>query len=124
MAWRKAGPDPFPAPLRVFREEDWPPVEGECLGHYPCRSQGYAVDCRPEPGDPCGQACYVMLARDYPDRPDVLAAAKRADAFTRYHQARLAWLGEDHPDWIDEFFDGDRHGDIRYAPFRGPGGVA
>jgi len=123
MAWRKAA-DPFPAPLRCFREADWPPVPGECLEHYSCRGNGYEGDCVPRPGEPCGAACYAMLARDYLDRPEVLAAAQRADAFTRYHQARLSWLGEDHPGWIEEFFDGDRHGEIRYAPFRGPGGVA
>jgi hypothetical protein len=126
MAWRKAPGDAFPAPLRVFREAEWPPVEGECLGHYGCRGEGYDGDCVPREGEFCAQACYEMLARDHPDRPEVLAAAKSADAFTRYHQARLAWLGEDHPDWIGEFFDGDRHGEIRYAPFReeGAGGVA
>ena len=118
MAWRKAGADPFPAPLRCFREEDWPPVEGECLGHYACRGEGYGADCVPRAGEFCGQVCYGVLARDYLDRPEVLAAAKRADAFTRYHQARLSWLGEDHPGYADEFIDGDRHGEIRYAPFR------
>ena len=40
MAWRKAA-DPFPAPLQRFREADWPPVPGECLGHYSCRGEGY-----------------------------------------------------------------------------------
>lgn len=78
----------------------------------------------PRPGEFCGQACYELLARECPDRPEVLAAAKRADAFTRYHQARLNWLGEDHPGWLGEFFDGDCHDEIRYAPLRGPGGVA
>jgi hypothetical protein len=62
-----------------------------------------------------------MLAAEYPDR---LAAARRADAFTRFHQARLAWLGEDHPEYVAELFDGDRHHEIRYATSRGPGGVA
>jgi hypothetical protein len=38
MAWRKAA-DPFPAPLREFREEDWPPVSGEHLGHSAQRSK-------------------------------------------------------------------------------------
>jgi hypothetical protein len=121
VAWRKAA-DPFPAPLRCFREEDWPPVPGEHLGHYWCCAP--APDPAPEPGEACGDRCYALLAREYPGRPEVLAAARRADAFTRYHQARLSWLGEDHPGWIEEFFDGDRHGEIRYAPFRGPGGVA
>jgi hypothetical protein len=129
MAWRKTARDLFPAPLRQFREADWPPVEGECLEHYSgCHADGYEAACVPPPGQSCGQACYEMLARDYPGQPEVLAAAKRADAFTRYHQARLSWLGEDHPDYLEEFFDGDRHGEIRYAPFRAgreaPGGVA
>jgi hypothetical protein len=52
----------------------------------------------------------------------VLAAARRADAFSRYHRARLNWLGEDHPRWLEEFLDGDRHDEIRYAPFRGEDG--
>jgi hypothetical protein len=121
MAWRKVA-DPFPAPLREFREQDWPPVPGEHLGHYWCCSP--APDPASEPGEACGDRCYAMLAAGYPDRPEVLAAARRADAFTRYHRARLNWLGEDHPGWIDEFLHGDRHHEIRHAPFRGPGGVA
>lgn len=121
MAWRKVA-DPFPAPLREFREQDWPPASGEHLGHYWCC--GPAPDPAPEPGKACGDRGYAMLAAEYPDRPEVVAAARRADAFTRFHQARLTWLGEDHPGWIGEFFDGDRHHEIRYAPFRGPGGVA
>jgi hypothetical protein len=108
----------FPAPLRQFAESEWPQVENECLGHYGCHGEGYGADCVPRPGEQCADACYAMLARDYPERPDVLAAAKSADAFTRYHQARLNWLGEDHPLGIEEFFDGDRHGEIGYAPFR------
>jgi len=52
MAWRKAGADPFPAPLRQFREEDWPPVPGEHLGHYWCCDP--APDPAPEPGEACG----------------------------------------------------------------------
>jgi hypothetical protein len=120
VAWRKQS-DPFPAPLRAFRESEWPPADGECLGHYACRADGYAADCAPRPGESCGQACYESLAREYPERPEVLAAARSADAFTRFHQARLNWLGEDSPEWITEFFDGDRHDQIRYAPFRGTG---
>jgi len=124
VAWRRAQGDLFPAPLRCFREEDWPPVPGECLGHYSCRGEGYEAGCVPRPGEECGDACYALLARDCPDRPEVEAAARSADAFTRYHAARLAWLGEDHPGYIDELFDGDRSHEIRYAPFRGPDGVA
>ena len=92
------------------------------MGHYWCC--GPAPDPAPEPGEACGDRCYAMLAAGYPDRPEVLAAVRRADAFTRYHQARLAWLGEDHPGWLGEFLDGDRHNEIRYAPFQGSGGVA
>jgi hypothetical protein len=120
VAWRKPAKDPFPGPLREFREEDWPPAEGECLGHYGgCdRWYGGATGCAP-PGGPCGQPCYEKLAAGYPDRPEVLAAVLAADAFTRYHRARLNWLGEDHPGYVDEFIEGCRRDDeIRYAPFR------
>ena len=124
MAWRRAA-DPFPAPLREFREADWPPVPGECLGHYSCRGSGYEGGCVPRPGEPCGQACYELLAREYPDRPEVLAAAKRADACVRFRAARLSWLGEDHPGYVEEMIEGwGAEREIRYAPFRGPGGVA
>lgn len=117
MAWRRGTEEKFPPRLREFREEDWPPVPGECLGHYSgCGELG----CR----EFCGQACYEHLARDYPDRPEMLANARRADAFTRYHQTRLAFLGEDHPDWLTEYFENDLHEDIRYAHVRGPGGPA
>jgi hypothetical protein len=118
MAWRKERADVFPVPLRVFREQDWPPVPGECLEHYACRADGYENDCAPLPGVPCGQACYELLARDYPDRPEVLAAAKRADAYTRYHRARLNWLGEDADGYVDEMIAGwNTDSEIRYAPF-------
>ena len=115
---RKRG-DLFPDGLREFREAEWPLADGECLGHYACRALGYELACVPRPGEFCGQRCYEMLARDYPDRPEVLAAAKRGDAYERFHQARLEWLGEDHPGWLDEFINGFQAGDgIRYAPFR------
>jgi hypothetical protein len=58
----------FPGPLAEFAAEDWPPVEGECLGHYACRGEGYEAACAPRPGEFCGQACYESLARDFPDR--------------------------------------------------------
>ena len=109
----------FPASLREFRESEWPAVPGECLGHYACHGRGYENDCVPRPGEQCGDACYAMLARDCPDRPEVLAAAKSSDAYVRYHEARLAWLGEDRPGWLDEFIDGYQPFEqIRYAPFR------
>lgn len=110
----------FPGPLREFRESEWPPVDGECLGHYGCRRDGYSAPCAPRDGEFCGQRCYEMLARDYPGRSEVVAAAKASDAYTRFHEARLAWLGEDHPLYLDEFIDGyGPHQKIRYAPFRG-----
>jgi hypothetical protein len=117
--------DVFPAPLREFREAEWPPVPGEHLGHYWCC--GPAPDPAPEPGEACGDRCYAMLTRDHPDRPEVVAAAKRADAFTRYHQARLSWLAEDDPAYVGEVVAGWRaYEKIRYAPFReeGAGGAA
>ncbi len=123
MRYRRRRQDPFPAPLREFVASEWPPVEGECLGHYACRGRGYEEDCVPRPGEFCGQACYEHLAAEYPDRPEMLAAAKRADAFTRYHAARLGWLGEDRPGWFAEFLDGcGRHHEIRYAPVRAEDG--
>jgi hypothetical protein len=121
VAWRKAQ-ERFPAPLRQFTESGWPRVPGEHLGHYWCC--GPRPEPAPEPGEECGDRCYAMLTADYPDQPEMLAAAKRADAFTRYHTARLAWLGEDHPDFITELFDGDRHHEIRYAWLDSARGVA
>jgi hypothetical protein len=120
MAWRKVRPDAFPAPLREFRESEWPPVEGECLEHYSCRANGYESDCAPQPGVPCGQAHYEYLEQqEAPGRPDVLAAARRADAFTRFSAARLAWLGEEGDGYIDELIAGwNGDSEIRYAPFR------
>jgi hypothetical protein len=61
-----------------------------------------------------------MLARDCPGRPDVIAAAKRADAYMRWKEARLNWLGKDHPSWLEEFVD-SLADEIRYAPFRSEG---
>lgn len=110
MAWRKAS-DPFPGPLREFREEDWPEVEGECLDHYACRGRGYEQDCTPRPGESCAQRCYEALARDYPGRPELLAARRRQDAYTRFRQARLNWLGKDHPMYFEEFLNGLQAGE-------------
>jgi hypothetical protein len=97
--------DVFPTPLQKFIESEWPPVEAECLTHYACRGRGYTEDCVPRPGEFCGQLCYESLARDYPDRPELLARAKLADAFERFHQARLNWLGKDHPLYMEEFLN-------------------
>ncbi len=117
MAWRKQI-EVFPAPLRRFREEDWPPVPGECLISYSCRGAGYGAECQPRDGIPCGQPCYDLLAREHPDRPDILAAAKRADAYARFHAARLSWIGGGDGD-LDELISGWNEADaIRYAPFR------
>ena len=104
MAWRRAQ-DPFPRPLREFREAEWPPAEGECLAHYACRGQGYEAGCVPRPGEYCGQRCYEHLAATYPHRPELLAARRRQDAHARFRQARLNWLGEDHPLYPAEFID-------------------
>jgi len=113
---RRGRRDPFPAPLREFAESEWPPVDGECLEHYACRGEGYEADCCPRPGEYCGQLCYESLALDYPGRPELLARAKAADAYERFHQARLNWLGEDHPAWFEEFLNGSgaRH-EIQYG---------
>lgn len=98
--------DLFPAPLREFHEEHWPPVEGECLEHYACRGEGYEADCVPRPGEFCAQRCYEHLAATYPHRPELLAARRRQDAHARFRQARLNWLGEDHPMYVAEFIEG------------------
>jgi len=94
---RHRAQDLFPAPLREFVEAEWPPVEGECLGIYACRGEGYGAPCVSLDG-PCGHRCYAMLAD-----PWQVAQARRRDALVRYRAARLAWLGEDHPAWLDEF---------------------
>jgi hypothetical protein len=113
---RRKDANPFPPPLNEFREEDWPPVEGECLGHYACRGLGYGVECVPRLGEYCGQLHYEMLTRDHPDDPGMLARAKRADAWTRFRQAQLAHLGEDHPLYFDLFIDTfHAYEEIRYG---------
>lgn len=114
--WKRE--DPFPGPLAEFAESEWPHVEGECLGIFTCHGQGYGTDCVPRPGEECADAHYAMLARDYPDRADVVAAARRSDAYIRWKQARLNWLGEDHPGWLEEFIADNRASEIRSAPFR------
>ncbi len=92
----------FPAPLREFREAEWPAVEGECLGIYACRANGYGSDCAPRPGEPCGWRFYAGRGED-----GVARRQRQADALIRFRQARLSWLagavGEDHPLWMDEF---------------------
>lgn len=126
MAWRKKAEQSFPAPLQEFREAEWPPVEGECLESYACHGEGYERPCVPVPGEACGQRHYEYLAREDPGRPDVIAAAKRADAYRRFNAARLSWLGEDSEGWLEEMIAGWQIDDaIRYAPFReADGGVA
>lgn len=121
MAWRRRREDGrFPAPLREFREQEWPPVPGECLEHYGCQGEGYGRPCVPRPGEFCGQLHYEMLARDHPEK---LAAAKASDAYVRFNQARLSWLGEDDPGWMEEWLAGQGEADaIRYG--RRPHGVA
>ena len=124
MAWRKGTEEKFPPRLRSFREADWPQVPGECLERYSCHGEGYDGPCAPRPGESCGQLHLEALARDHPDRPEMLANARRAHAFARYHQARLAFLGTDHPDWVAEYFENDLFDDICYAHAGDPGGLA
>jgi hypothetical protein len=114
MARWKHEPDLFPAPLREFVESEWPPVEGECLTHYGCHGQGYGMDCVPREGEPCGQRHYESLTRDYPDRPELLERALAADRYTRFHQARLAWVEGDEVAWMEEFLS-SRYHEIRYG---------
>jgi len=113
MAWRKRE-DPLPAPRREFVESEGPPGPGECLTHYGCHGEGYGADCTPRPGEYCGQLCYEHLAAEYPDRPEMLARARAADAYTRFHQARLAWVQGDDEAWMDEFLASREH-EIRYG---------
>jgi hypothetical protein len=112
---RRRREDVFPGPLAEFREQDWPPVEGECLRHYACRDGGYDGDCVSLEG-PCGWRTYAMLARDHPDEPEMAERARRADAYTRWRRARLSWLGEGHPEYLREWVAGldDGHA-IRYG---------
>lgn len=107
----------FPGPLQEFVESEWPPVPGECLMHYTCRGNGYDGPCVPRPGESCGQLHYEMLARDYPGQPERLARARTADAYERWKRARMNWLGEDHPGWLDELCRGwGEERAIRYGP--------
>lgn len=118
MRRRRREDERFPGPLREFIEDEWPPVPGECLGIFSCHGNGYRSECVPRPGEECGGAYRAGLARDYAHRPEVLAAALRADACIRWKAARLNWLGKDHPGWLEEFIE-DSQAQIRYAPFRG-----
>ena len=104
--WRDRG-GLFPAPLEHFREEDWPPVVGECLEIYACRAAGYGQDCAAEDA-PCGWRTYAAFERDYPpDRAAELTRRYReADAYQRFTQARLAWIGEDHDLYLQVYLDG------------------
>jgi hypothetical protein len=45
---------------------------------------------------PCGH----RAAAAYPGQ---VWEQRRRDALVRYRAARLSWLGEDHPAWLDEF---------------------
>jgi hypothetical protein len=100
MAWRKRA-EMFPAPLREFREADWPPADGECLGIYTCRGLGYESECVSLDG-PCGWRFYADRGDD-----DVTRRQRQTEALIRFRQARMNWLaravGEDHPLWMDEF---------------------
>jgi hypothetical protein len=54
------------------------------------------VECVPRPGEACGDRFYAAY-------PEHAARQRRRDALARFRQARLSWLGEDHPLWLDEF---------------------
>ena len=67
-----------------FREQDWPPVAGETFESCRC------AYCAGRLGDGHDQA---------QDALGTYAAVWRLDdAFTRFRQARMAFLGESHPD--------------------------
>lgn len=112
----------FPGSLAEFREEDWPQVPGECLGHYGCHGEGYGTDCVPRPGEFCGQLHYESLEQEIrADRPELLERALLGDAYERFHRARLNWIGEDSQEaWMDEFLGGSgvRHR-MRYGKGQG-----
>lgn len=99
MAWRKSPADALPGPLLEFREADWPPVPGECLEVYTCRADGYEARCAPGP-EGCGAAFLASL-----DDPRQVAEWRRRHAQRRWRQARMSWLGEGHPGWLDEWLD-------------------
>jgi hypothetical protein len=92
----------MPIELAVFEEEDWPPVEGECLGVYTCGywTSGfpYAGQCVPPP-DGCG----AFFRGEHQGDPDVLAECRRRDAEIRWRQARYAWLHEHELVTVDEW---------------------
>ena len=117
MARWKREPDLFPGPLREFVESEWPQLEGECLGHYGCHGEGYEVDCVPRPGEYCGQRSYEMIERDHPGDSAMLARWRRADAYKRFHQERLAWVKDDDEAWMTEFLSSREH-EIRYGKRR------
>jgi hypothetical protein len=107
--WRRQ--ELFPAPLAEFEEAEWPPVEGECLKVYACRRGGYDGPCVPDGA--CGSRFYGALERDYPPGEAAVIAARyrRADAWERFRQARMSWLGEDHPEYVGEMIEGWREQD-------------
>ena len=113
MAWRRYE-DPFPAPLREFVESEWPRLPAECLGSFGCHGQGYEVDCQPRAGEYCGERSYEMIERDHPGDASMLARWLRADAYKRWHQARLGWVKDDPDAWMDEFCSSQEHR-IRYG---------
>lgn len=94
-----------PARLMRFDPAQWPPVPGECLGRFACRGEGYGAPCVPVPGEECGDRFYF---RHVP--PERAEAERRTDAVYRWRQARLAWLGKDHPAYAEERFGAGRRG--------------
>lgn len=84
----------FPTgPLREFVEADWPPAPGEVMDGCAC---GYCV-ARFGSGHESGG--YVDI------EPEYAAVWRTRDAFRRFRAARLAFLGEDHPQYRNEWLD-------------------
>ncbi len=90
---------------RRGRLVDWPPR----LARF-AEAQWPQPDIGPDAGatglrDPdCGRFL-ARIAEEYGD-PGLVAAWRTTFAHKRWVQARLDFLGEDHPAWIDEWIDG------------------
>jgi hypothetical protein len=83
---RRAKHDPWPPHLATWREEDWPPVPGECLLIRACQANGYEAPCAPPPGRECGTG-----PDDFPDRPGLAAWHRRLESQVRWAHARVEW---------------------------------
>jgi hypothetical protein len=84
-----------------FVESEWPQVDGECLGQWACREDGYGVPYVSWSG-PCGWRHYEA----YADRPDILARSAHDHAMVRWRQARVNWLKDRGLDWVDVWIGG------------------